>query len=90
MKTMFKFLCILVISTMFIGCSNTIATERNLTSPYRVESIKSDEGVYCLYYVSTGIGYAFTKNNLTVRDSIGKFSIHDTVFVTLIKKHDNN
>ena len=90
MKTMIKIFGILIIPLMFIGCHRAIATERDLTSPYKVEYIEADEGVYCRYYVSTGTGYIFTKNDLCFRDSIGKFNIHDTVYVTLIKKQQSN
>ena len=83
-----KALIILALSTALIGCSKTIATERNLKFPYTVESIKSyyNDKVCCLYYLKTGEHYITTKKNLVVRDSIGKFNIHDTIYVTLIKK----
>lgn len=81
-----KTLIILVLSLVIFGCSQTIATEHDLTSPYKVVSIESYDNTYCLYYVRTGVSYIYTKNNLAVRDSIGKFNINDTVYVTLVKK----
>jgi len=83
-----KTLIILALSLALIGCSNTIATERNLTSPYVVKSIESwyKSSIFCVYDLNTNDTYTATKNNLVVRDSIGKFSINDTIFITLIKK----
>ena len=82
-----KTLIILALLITIFGCSGTITTERNLLSPYKVEKIKTiGSDINCLYYLSTGAFYTQRQNNLVVKDSIGKFNINDTIYVTLIKK----
>ena len=81
-----KILIILALSVIIFGCSNTITTERDFDFPYKVESITKCNNIYCLYHLNTDVFLVKTQNKLVVRDSIGKFNINDTIYVTLIKK----
>lgn len=82
----------IIISILFVlsimSCSDVIITESaNLDHNYVIGSIESiDDKVLCLYNLDTNVGYIHYINIFSFRDTIGKFSVGDTIVFNASKK----
>lgn len=82
-----KKIFLLIVTIVMLSC-NYIPTSKSLDSPYIVRSIDEfyTNEKLCVYQISTGAEYAYYNDDLSVVDSIGKFSIGDSVYISLNKK----
>ena len=84
---------LLLVAFILTSCGNTevITTEKNVIN-YTVHSVYSmsdtDNPKFCRYYISTGKDYVTFNDNVFIRDSIGKFSISDTIVLVPMKKSE--
>lgn len=81
-----KILALILIIVCLHSCGSNIPTQKDAKSPYVVISIELfDDTKLCKYNISTGTDYFYFDDNMTIIDSIGKFSISDTVYLSLNK-----
>lgn len=87
MKAKLNLLILLVLSMVLFSCGNKIPTgDIDITgNPYRVTKITEFSTGICTYHIKTGVDYTNYADNLIIVDSIGKFTIGDTVYISLNK-----
>lgn len=77
---------LLIISLFLVACDTRIATKDALfIKPvvYKIENFGSS--IYCEYYINTYTDYVYYDDDIIIVDTIGKFSIGDTVNIITIK-----
>ncbi len=85
MKTKMKYVILILLSMYIISCKNYLPTNKENKIKYVVKSIDEWSEKTCLYNLETGKSYISYNNDITINDTIGKFNIGDTVFLTLNK-----
>jgi hypothetical protein len=70
--------------TLFIGCSTTVCTDEKFYHVVKIVPI-SDDNTKCKYYLASGHIYTNFMNDFEIIDSIGKYSINDSIKVNLLK-----
>lgn len=71
-----------VLAVVLFSCNN-IPTRNVIKEPYVIYKIEEWSKGMCKYSISNGTTYAFYNNDISVIDSIGKFTIGDIVFISL-------
>ena len=80
-----KNLIIILFVLLIVSCENILITKTyNPGKGYRVDKIESYED-YAKYYLDSDNTWIIFNNKLHLVDSIGKYAIDDTVFITLEK-----
>lgn len=84
-KNLIKGLFLILVSGSLFSCVY-IPSNNTTYKPYIVTDISQYSETNCLYEIDNGSGYIDIDDNLIIIDSIGKFNINDTVYITLNKK----
>lgn len=84
-ENMKKLLIILLIASGLYSCSY-IPTNKQVSDPYVVVSIERFDGNLCRYDLETGYDNIGYKDDITIVDTIGKFSIGDSILLSAYKK----
>ena len=85
-KNLIKGLFLILVSGSLFSCGYFIPANNIVYRPYIVTDISRYSDKNCLYHISNGSDYIDIDDDLTIIDSIGKFNINDTVYITLNKK----
>lgn len=78
----------IVTITYLTSRTTRLPTEQIIDSPYTVVQIDNwfDNKTTCSYHLTTHSSYAYYDNEIEMVDSIGKFTIRDTVYIHLYKR----
>lgn len=79
-----KIILLLIISGFLSSCDNYISTNKD-SLQYYVTEIRTTDLKGCVYILDTKHTYINYRNQLKIIDSIGKWNINDTVYLTLNK-----
>ncbi len=87
-----KILLLLLVVFVITSCDVEIITNQNGLDSYIVNSVYTktdkDNPKYCRYYINTGHDYLNISDDIFISDSIGKFSIADTIVLVPMKKSE--
>lgn len=75
-----------IIGVCLISCRGNLPTSKVIDDPYIVKSIETYDRILCVYNLETGQDYPNFIDDVSVVDTIGKFTIGDTVCFVLKKQ----